>query len=327
MDESRADAASRALGRSKVAPEPADSTRVVPTVREPRIVGQGPLVREADVPELEPPRIPAPHHFRRHYQPEPGGGVEVVDPGADVATTDQENSGIVSRLMSAAEPVANVVEPIVENLVMPVAGAIGGAIDAATSAFGVRDAISERWNHRGPEPLPNLYEAHPESREAAPRELGFRFVPIEEIRGTAVAGIAQRGTDFLPLPPFRGSNWQGRWQRIKQARDALKPLPPLDLIKYNGEYWVVDGHNRVAAAIDGKGVGVDAMVIELVPLDGQVSERPTSVLQYLGESGALRNAAQGRQPASHSDVTLPTMPQPDTNPTSEIPPEVEDRKR
>ena len=147
------------------------------------------------------------------------------------------------------------------------------------------------------------------ARLASPRELGFRFVPIEDIRGTAVAGIAQRGTDFLPLPPFRGSNWTSRWQRIKDARDQLKPLPPLDLIKYGGEYWVVDGHNRVAATIDGKGVGVDAMVVELVPLDGQVSERPSNVLAFIDDAAGMRNAVQGRRPAAEREV-VPTMPRP-----------------
>jgi len=284
----------------------------IPLVAEPpagATIDDGVAVAGAgELPDLEPPRIPAPPYFGRHYQPEPGEEVEISDPGASIAMTD-DDTGLVGQLISVAEPVVNVVEPIVENIVLPVAGAIGTAIDAATSAFGVREAISERLGHRNPEPLPNLYEVHPEARLAAPRELGFRFVPIEDIRGTAVAGIAQRGTDFLPLPPFRGSNWVSRWQRIKDARDQLKPLPPLDLIKYGGEYWVVDGHNRVAATIDARGVGVDAMVVELVPLDGQASERPSSMLALLDQGAALRNAVQGRTPAAEREL-LPAMPRP-----------------
>ena len=40
------------------------------------------------------------------------------------------------------------------------------------------------------------------------------------------------------------------------------------------------------------------MVTELVPLDGQASERPTDLLSMMGESQAMRAAAQGHTPAS-----------------------------
>ena len=261
--------------------------------------------------------IADPPRFGRHYRPpgvegEEGGPAAGGGPsaGSDIDGSapddlDESGGGFVGHLASVAEPVVNAVEPIVEHVVMPVAGAIGNVIEAASQAFGVRDAISERLN-RTPEPLPNLYDVHPEARLASPRELGFRFVPIEDIRGTAVAGAAQRGGDFLPLPPFRGSNWQARWQRIRGAYRNLQPLPPVDLIKFDGEYWVVDGHNRVAATLVSKGVGLDAMVVELVPMDGQVSERPSSVLAFIGEAGALRAAAQGNRPAVGTRVSNPT---------------------
>jgi hypothetical protein len=125
----------------------------------------------------------------------------------------------------------------------------------------------------------------------------MRFVPVEDIRGTAVAGAAQRGGDFLPLKPFRGQNWEGRWRRLRDANDKLQPLPPVDLIKYDGDYWVVDGHNRVAVTLYANGVGLDAMVTELVALDGQTSELPRNLLSYLGETGEMRAAAQGHRPA------------------------------
>jgi hypothetical protein len=204
----------------------------------------------------------------------------------------------VGHLQNVAEPVANVMEPFVDHIVSPVAGVIGGMIEAANQAWAVSDAmVSRRLRRQAKEPLVNLYEAYPEAKLASPRELGLRFVPVEEIRGTAVAGIAQRGGDFLPLKPFRGENWAGRWRRIREANDRLQPLPPVDLIKYGGEYWVVDGHNRVAVTLYANGVGLDAMVTELVPLDGQSSERPAHLLSYLGEAGEMRAAASGHRPA------------------------------
>ena len=72
----------------------------------------------------------------------------------------------------------------------------------------------------------------------------------------------------------------------------------MDLIKFAGEYWVVDGHNRVAAALYTNGAGLDAMVTELVPLDGHVSEKPTPLLSILPEAGHMRAAAAGLRPAA-----------------------------
>jgi hypothetical protein len=201
------------------------------------------------------------------------------------------SGGIVGHLQNVAEPFA-------DHIISPVAGVIGTMIDAASAAWGLRDSVTgRRLKRQAREPLLNLYEAFPEARLAAPRELGFRFVPVEEIVGTAVAGVAQRGGDFLPRKPFRGENWAARWQRICIATDSLQPLPPVDLIKFGGEYWVVDGHNRVAATLYANGVGLDAMVTEMVPLDGKTSERPSSLASYLGQGIELRAAASGHSPA------------------------------
>jgi hypothetical protein len=185
----------------------------------------------------------------------------------------------------------------IESAAEGLAGAIAGGWAAFTDR--IARAIS-------PEPLANLYSLHPEARLTSPRELGFRFVAVEDIRGTAVAGIAQRGQDFLPLPPFRGENWNARWQRIRDANARLKPLPPIDVVKYDGAFWVVDGHNRVAAALADRAAGLDAMVTELVPLDGRSSERPTALLPHLGEMAELRAAAAGHRPAMGVRVATPT---------------------
>ena len=218
-------------------------------------------------------------------EPEASANQAETVEASEVEASEAEGSsgGIVSTLQFVAGPVA---------------GAIGSVIEAASQAWsGSEGAIGRRLRRQAREPLANLYDLFPEARNASPHELGLRFVPVEDIRGTAVAGATQRGGDFLPLKPFRGENWQGRWQRIRDAHEKLHPLPPVDLIKYDGEYWVVDGHNRVAVTLYANGVGLDAMVTELVPLDGQTSERPRNLLSYLGEAGELRAAAQGHRPA------------------------------
>jgi hypothetical protein len=233
-------------------------------------------------------------------------------PGAE-GEAEPASPGIVGHLQNAAEPIANAVEPFMEHVVGPVAGAIGSVIEAAGQAWAVPEAAIGRWlRSLETQPLANLYEIFPEARQASPRELGMRFVPVEDIRGTAVAGAAQRGGDFLPLKPFRGENWAGRWRRILDANERLQPLPPVDLIKYNDEYWVVDGHNRVAAALYAKGVGLDAMVVELVPLNGRTSERPRNILASMGEAGELRAAMRQAGQLADEAAALDT-PEADTD--------------
>jgi hypothetical protein len=210
--------------------------------------------------------------------------------GSSEPESESFAGNIVSQLQAVAEPVA--------NMVAPMANAIGAVIEAAGQAVSDAGDLAGRI-HRAvsADPLPNLYDLHPEVRMASPRELGLRFIPTEEIIGTAVAGHAQRGSDFLPLRQFRGENWRQRWQRIQHANERLQPLPPIDLVKYDGEYWVVDGHNRVAAAMADNAAGLDAMVTEMVPLDGQASERPSVLLPLFSEAQGMRAAAAGLRPA------------------------------
>jgi hypothetical protein len=265
MDEQR-----RAAGDPDVSASDAEAIRPEPPTWQ---TERRPLWRTA----AEPDEAAEP---REDARPD---GAQEPDEALEPDESDGSSGGIVSHIQSVAGPVAD---------------AIGSIFGAASQAWSDREAvIGRRLSRQAREPLANLYELYPEARQASPHELGMRFVPVEDIRGTAVAGAAQRGGDFLPLKPFRGENWEARWRRLRQANERLQPLPPVDLIKYDGDYWVVDGHNRVAVTLYANGVGLDAMVTELVPLDGQTSERPRHLLSYLGETAELRAAAQGHRPA------------------------------
>ena len=123
-------------------------------------------------------------------------------------------------------------------------------------------------------------------------------------------GVTQRGRDFLPLKPFRTQNWTGRWQRIRQVIDRLTVLPPIDVVRYGDKYWVLDGHNRVAAALYAGQVGIDANVGELVPPGGSPSARPGHLAAVLTGSRALRTAGAGRPVSSMTDddIDLPETP-------------------
>lgn len=111
--------------------------------------------------------------------------------------------------------------------------------------------------------LPSLFDLHPGAGTTPRRTVGVRSVPLDRIVGT-MRHPSQNTADFLPLPRLRGANWSGRWQRINRAMDALTTLPPLDLVQVGDDYYVVDGHNRVAAARRADAVEIDADVTQLL---------------------------------------------------------------
>lgn len=151
----------------------------------------------------------------------------------------------------------------------------------------------KRVRRKARDPLLNLWDLHPEAHRASIRELGIQSVPVEQIAGTAVEGPGQRGGDFLPLRDRRSDDWRSRWQRILQATEQLVALPPIELIKFGDEYWVVDGHNRVAAALYNGQVEIDAVVEEL-RLPGMPSEPRSRIASVLEGSLDLREAGAGR---------------------------------
>jgi len=144
-------------------------------------------------------------------------------------------------------------------------------------------------------PLPNLRDLHPETRNLPRREQGIRSIPLDLIAGTAVAGPAQRGSDFKPLPAFRSTNWLGRMQRVRSALNRLATLPPIDAVEYDGRYWVEDGHNRVAAGLELGQIEVDAALTELVAPGAARSPAPASLAAVLSEGADLRAAGAGRR--------------------------------
>ena len=109
--------------------------------------------------------------------------------------------------------------------------------------------------------LPRLADVHP-GVPSAGRWIGLRTVPVECIRGTA-STRASRGEDFRPLIGREPADWPTRWSRLVSAARDQAILPPVDLLRADGDYWVVDGHNRVALARERGQLWIDADVTEL----------------------------------------------------------------
>jgi hypothetical protein len=176
----------------------------------------------------------------------------------------------------------------------PLVGRIGDAVEGVERSIAERPGRRvRRIRQRAATPLPYLNEVHPDVRLAHPVQIGLRTIPVEAIAGTAVGGGDQRGSDFLPLKPFRGGNWQARWQRLNRAQDALAILPPIEVVKYGGQYWVLDGHNRVALALYSGQPEIDASIVELVAPGDRRTEPVGSLAGTLAGSQALRTRGEG----------------------------------
>jgi hypothetical protein len=196
----------------------------------------------------------------------------------------------IKALGAIGQGVASAAEPIVER--------VGQAIDDVERTWQERPGARVRRVRRmGATPLANLYEVHPDARLARPVQVGTREIDVAEICGTAVGGGDQRGGDFLPLRPFRGQNWTARWQRLRSAQDRLAVLPPIDVVKYDGCYWVLDGHNRVGLALYAGQIVIDATIVELVPPGGERTEPVLSLAATAAESRSLRTAGSGHRPS------------------------------
>ena len=225
---------------------------------------------------------------------------------APAAAGEPTDAPVPGRIGRVADRVEVAVEDAVGRATNAVGGALGGALDGAVQAA---KSAADRWDERpgarvrrlrrlGRTALPYLYAVHPEARAASPREIGLETIDVDRIAGTAVGGVTQRGGDFLPLRPFRSRNWTGRWQRIRQAIEQLTVLPPIDVVRFGDRYWVLDGHNRVGAALYAGQVGIDANVVELVPSGTEPSTRSAHLAGVLTGSRAIRTAGAGRRVAS-----------------------------
>ncbi|MDQ3407792.1 MAG: hypothetical protein M3472_06505, partial [Chloroflexota bacterium] len=219
--------------------------------------------------------------------------------GGAIASAAASLAGSVGSAASAAGSAASAAASVAADSMGSVARPIIHEVEELAS--GARRRLDERGRARKrsasrgkpSDPLKLLYDVHPEARRAAPREIGLKIVPIESILGTAVEGPAQRGSDFLPLKPRRGADWEARFHRIQNALERLDTLPPVDLLRFGDGYWILDGHNRVGAGLKLGQVAVDANVTDLrMPGSTATASR---IAPYLEGSGDLRAAGTGRR--------------------------------
>ncbi len=103
-------------------------------------------------------------------------------------------------------------------------------------------------------------------RSAGQRNLGVQDVPLDRVVGS------QRAQDFdLHFNPRRETE-DGRWHRVAVAGLNGKKLPPVELLKIEDAYFVVDGNHRVSVARAAGHDHIQGHVIELAASNVEPAE-------------------------------------------------------
>jgi len=166
-------------------------------------------------------------------------------------------------------------------------------IGRARDAWRRRGQATDERKRSEREVLPSLFDRYPSAIVAPRRRVGLRGVPLDRIVGT-MRHPSQNTADFLPLPRLRGENWRARWQRINRALDGLTVLPPVDLVQVGEDFYVEDGHNRVAAARLAGAGEVDADVTQLMLPGVSRPAQGTLEASSLVDTDVVRQAGRGR---------------------------------
>jgi hypothetical protein len=114
---------------------------------------------------------------------------------------------------------------------------------------------------RGGRPTPPLLEEVTRGPRQL-REAGEQFIPVASIVGSVDGASQLFDQNFRPV----SDRARARLGSVLVAMRQGESLPPIEVWAWRGEYYVLDGHHRVAAA---RALGSDyisAHVIEVVEL-------------------------------------------------------------
>jgi uncharacterized ParB-like nuclease family protein len=110
---------------------------------------------------------------------------------------------------------------------------------------------------------------------------GVQEIPLDRVVGSAAAEV--KATDFDPgfLPINR--RLRERWTRIYKAMVEGDELPPIDVYRLDGYYYVIDGHHRVSVA---RNLGRDVINARVVDVKTRAPVGPGA------DAAALLRAAE-----------------------------------
>jgi hypothetical protein len=88
-----------------------------------------------------------------------------------------------------------------------------------------------------------LWYLHPSTPTRQIDDRHLEQVRLEQIKGSTSGRCHDFDNQFRPLQ----SHSQARWLSVAAANGS-RELPPVDLIKVDNAYFVVDGHHRISVA-------------------------------------------------------------------------------
>ncbi|MCA1647582.1 MAG: universal stress protein [Chloroflexi bacterium] len=125
------------------------------------------------------------------------------------------------------------------------------------------------------------------------RHLGIRTIEVARIVGS-VDRCTELDMNFRPPARRRRKHDEDRFRRIRHAVEESAAMSAIDVYKLGFGYYVLDGHHRVAVALENGQVEIDANVVEYVSAaDEQAPERFAARREFeratgLTEVGAAR---------------------------------------
>ena len=117
-------------------------------------------------------------------------------------------------------------------------------------------------------PLLSFDEVRRAARLEGQSYTGLKDVPIADIRGS-VGRPNDFDASFLPVKP----QMRRRWAQLDEAMRRGEPVPPIEVYRLGGVYFVKDGHHRVSVARHLGWKTIPARVIEVktrAPLSGDM---------------------------------------------------------
>jgi hypothetical protein len=110
---------------------------------------------------------------------------------------------------------------------------------------------------RGRASLPLLCDLTPDYRQL--RDAGEQLIPVSSIVGSVDGASSLFDRSFRPV----SDRARARLGSVLVAMRQGEPLPPIEVYAWRGQYYVLDGHHRVAAARALGSDVLDAHVIEV----------------------------------------------------------------
>jgi hypothetical protein len=119
-------------------------------------------------------------------------------------------------------------------------------------------------------------------------DAGPRVIEVARVTGT-VDKCGELDRRFRLLGRRRDRREQSRRRRLMQLDLAFTDLPPIAVYLLSGEFYVIDGNRRVAAALSQGQTYMDAHVTECIPLADRAAMEGASSRRRFEQETGLRN--------------------------------------